>query len=297
MARQVHGWLIEDGHQVFLDHHSSDGIAIGENWETRLYERLRWADAVICVVTSAYVASVWCTAELAIAQSRGSRILPVRAELGVTHPLLTHIQEADVGIAGKAVSNSLREALWRIDAAGGTGWPDGRSPFPGLRPLTTDMHRAFFGRTWEVEKVATLLRSPSERADNAALMIVGPSGSGKSSFVQAGLLPAVAAEPDWLTLPALVPGTQPMSALARRLTEVAHQRRVKWPLPEVQRRLDREGLVVLADELLRSGTGPRPSPRLSFTHLQQHLPMPPDTSLRSFVIYRLLPARAGEHPQ
>ena len=56
-AEQVHGWLVDDGHEVFSDRDLRDGIGVGEDWEQRLYERLRWADAVVCVVTSAYVDS------------------------------------------------------------------------------------------------------------------------------------------------------------------------------------------------------------------------------------------------
>ena len=32
-----------------------DGIVVGEEWEQRLHERLRWADAVVCLLTSAYL--------------------------------------------------------------------------------------------------------------------------------------------------------------------------------------------------------------------------------------------------
>lgn len=53
-AREVHRWLIEAGHEVFLDQDSRDGIAVGEQWRQRLRERLRWADAVVCVVTFAF---------------------------------------------------------------------------------------------------------------------------------------------------------------------------------------------------------------------------------------------------
>jgi hypothetical protein len=70
-ADVVHRWLVGDGHEVFLDQEPCDGIAVGEQWERRLHERLRWADAVVCVVTSAYVASVWCAAEVATAVCRG----------------------------------------------------------------------------------------------------------------------------------------------------------------------------------------------------------------------------------
>jgi hypothetical protein len=56
-AGQLHQWLVGEGHEVFLDQDLRDGIPVGEGWEVRLHERLRWADAVVCVVTSAAVAS------------------------------------------------------------------------------------------------------------------------------------------------------------------------------------------------------------------------------------------------
>jgi TIR domain len=61
-AAQLHQWLVAEGHEVFLDRDPGNGIAVGEEWDKRLHERLRWADAVVCVVTSAVVASTWCTA-------------------------------------------------------------------------------------------------------------------------------------------------------------------------------------------------------------------------------------------
>jgi hypothetical protein len=57
LAQEVRRWLVEAGHEVFLGHDPRDGIAVGEQWRFRLNERLRWADAVICVVTSAALAS------------------------------------------------------------------------------------------------------------------------------------------------------------------------------------------------------------------------------------------------
>ena len=89
---RIRSWLVDDGHEVFLDHDLRHGIAPGEDWERRLHERLRWAEVVVCVVTSAFTRSTWCTAEVAIALSRGVRVVPVLAEPGVRHPLLTALQ-------------------------------------------------------------------------------------------------------------------------------------------------------------------------------------------------------------
>jgi WD40 repeat protein len=256
-AAEVHRWLVDDGHEAFLDQNLSDGLLVGEEWEKRLRERLRWADAVVCVLTPAYLASVWCTAELTIAQSRGSRLLPVQAEPGVRHPLLNSVQYVDMILDAAAARAQLAEALLRVDAAGGAAWPDNRSPFPGLRPLDTDEHSVFFGRAAEIERLATLLRSPAERADPAALLIVGPSGCGKSSLVRAGLLPVMAAEPGWWTLPAILPGTQPITALARELAVSARHLSLGWTVTDVRRRLADGGLAGVTDDLLLAVPGER----------------------------------------
>ncbi|MDQ2881768.1 MAG: toll/interleukin-1 receptor domain-containing protein [Actinomycetota bacterium] len=144
-------WLIQAGHEVFLDQDVRDGIALGELWRQRPAERLRWADAVVCVVTSAYLASPWCTAEVAAAQLWGSRLLPLRVEPDVAHPLLSEevLQVSDVTGDPVAARAAVVEALRRIDAAGGAGWSDDRCPFPGLRPFDVDWHRVFLGRAEE----------------------------------------------------------------------------------------------------------------------------------------------------
>lgn len=246
LAGEVHRWLVEAGHEVFLDQDLRDGIALGEEWEQRLHERLRWANAVICVVTSAYLDSTWCAIEVGIARSRGSQLLPLRAEPGVAHPLLTSVQHSDYTANPPAARAEVIKALHRVDAT----WPDDRSPFPGLRPFDTDQHRVFFGRADEVEHLAELLRSPAERAEGAALLVVGPSGCGKSSLVRAGLLPAMAGQPGWRTLPPILPGADPVAALARELAATARRSTLNWTVEHVHHQLDKRGLTGLADELL-----------------------------------------------
>src|SRR5690348_15095996 len=88
VAAQVHDWLAADGHEIFLDRDIIGGIHVGEDWQERLHERLRWADAVVCLVSAVSVASTWCVCEVSTALSRGSRILPLQVEPGVSHPFL-----------------------------------------------------------------------------------------------------------------------------------------------------------------------------------------------------------------
>jgi hypothetical protein len=57
VAGQLHDWLLDDGHEVFLAKDLRGGIALGEEWEQRLHDELRRADAVVCVLTEAFLAS------------------------------------------------------------------------------------------------------------------------------------------------------------------------------------------------------------------------------------------------
>jgi WD40 repeat protein/energy-coupling factor transporter ATP-binding protein EcfA2 len=254
-AGQLHRWLVAEGHEVFLAQDLHDGILVGDDWEERLHERLRWADAVVCVVTSAAVNSQWCSGEIGIARSLGSRLLPVRAESGVAHPLLRSEQYADLSVDSIAGRAALVEALRRVDAAGGFGWPDDRSPFPGLRRFDVEQHRVFFGRGGETGELVELLRFPAEQTKAAMLLVVGPSGCGKSSLARAGMLHVMAEEPGWLTISPILPGVDPVAALARELAAAARRSKLDWTAAQVHRVLAERGLLGVVDELLLANPG------------------------------------------
>jgi serine/threonine protein kinase len=84
----------------------------------------------------------------------------------------------------------------------------GENPYTGLTAFQeTDANR-FFGRTREIGTVVARLQTAP------LLGIVGPSGVGKSSFVRAGIIPALKQSGEqWETL-VIRPGRHPMAALA-----------------------------------------------------------------------------------
>ena len=91
-----------------------------------------------------------------------------------------------------------------------------KNPFPGLRPFETDESRLFFGREEQTEELLARLRR------SHFLAVVGRSGSGKSSLIRAGLIPALqggmmqGAGSGWRT--ALIkPGSDPIGNLAAEL--------------------------------------------------------------------------------
>ena len=247
---------MEDRHNVFLDRDKQDGIPAGDQWERRLYERLRWADAVVCVVTPSYLKSAWCAAEIGAAHALGSELLPVRASSErLDDRLLNLKQYVDVVRDASDARERLRSRLDVIDGGGGRGWPDDTSPYPGLRPFELGEHRVFFGRGREIKEIAERLRSPAQRAARSVLTVVGPSGCGKSSLIRAGVLPRLAGVVDWLPIPPILPGTDPLGSLARAMAALTRERRINFNATSLRKDLCRDGLrTVATDLLLAAGT-------------------------------------------
>ena len=94
----------------------------------------------------------------------------------------------------------------------------GLNPFPGLRPFEAEEDYLFFGRERQTDELLHKLRT------TRFLSILGRSGSGKSSLVRSGLIPALwgggmtAAGSQWRVV-IMRPGEDPMASLAKALTE------------------------------------------------------------------------------
>jgi serine/threonine protein kinase len=85
------------------------------------------------------------------------------------------------------------------------------SPYAGLASFQETDAGKFFGRSREVAAMVTRIR------DRPLMAVVGSSGVGKSSFVRAGVVPALKRSGEvWETL-VLRPGRQPLEALAGML--------------------------------------------------------------------------------
>ena len=92
------------------------------------------------------------------------------------------------------------------------------NPFPGLRPFGIEEDYLFFGREEQATELLGLLR------EHRFLAVVGTSGSGKSSLVRAGVLPALyggtMAQAGWRwEVVVLRPGGAPISNLAQSLID------------------------------------------------------------------------------
>ncbi|CAI7976691.1 putative WD40 repeat [Frankia sp. Hr75.2] len=251
-AEEVLRWLRVSGNTAFLAHDLEVGLRVGEAWRERLYAEIRRADALVCLVTPAFVSSPWCAAELGIAGAYGVRILPVRAAKNASHRLISSgTQWADLDADPVKARSHLVEALRGLTPGGAARWSPGRSPYPGLRAFDAGYERVFFGRGAETRELAERLRAAAETGRGILLAVIGPSGCGKSSLMHAGLVPTLASDSAWRVLPSLAAGADPRTSLARVLAAEGQEHGLPWTFDTVAESLDAgTGLDGLVDELL-----------------------------------------------
>jgi DNA-binding SARP family transcriptional activator/WD40 repeat protein len=141
---------------------------------------------------------------LALAQYQAER---QSEALGTIRRLKTVLAE-QLGLDPGPELVALEEAILRQDESLLAGDPlvtSASCPYRGLTPYDVDDSETFFGREEDVRDCLELLRS------HGSLAVVGPSGSGKSSLVRAGI--AAALQRDGSSVVVITPGEHPMQPL------------------------------------------------------------------------------------
>jgi WD40 repeat protein len=131
-----------------------------------------------------------------------------------THPWI----DLRAGVADPHGAEDLVRVLRGADVGPGLAEATDACPYRGLEAFREEDADLFFGREDDVARLVERLRT------SRFLAVLGPSGSGKSSLVAAGLLPAVrrGALPggdSWRVLE-MAPGAHPLAALAARLAHL-----------------------------------------------------------------------------
>jgi WD40 repeat protein/energy-coupling factor transporter ATP-binding protein EcfA2 len=123
------------------------------------------------------------------------------------------------------------------------------NPFKGLRAFQQVDSSEFFGRETLVARL--IEQFDEDKIEEAFLAVVGASGSGKSSVVKAGLLPAirhgVLQGHNTAYIAEMVPGSHPFEELEAALLSVASQ-----PMPNLlqQLRSDSRGFITAVKTIL-----------------------------------------------
>ncbi len=229
-------WLAAEGwDDFFLDLSAARGIAAGELWERRLHEEANRCEAVVFLISRAWLASQWCVRELTLADKLNKQIFGVLIEdipvadlpadltatrqvvnlaAGKDHRIFTpELPDGSEGyvLFSQGGLSRLREGLMRagLDARY-FAWPPEddpeRPPYRGLAPMEAEDAGIFYGREAPTIEVLDRLRGLAQAAAPRILAIIGASGAGKSSFLRAGLAPRLRRDDrNFLMLPILRP--------------------------------------------------------------------------------------------
>lgn len=219
-AVAIYDWLKHNGwDDVFFDQARDNGINPGERWERALYAAAYRCEAVIFLVSHAWLASSWCRKEFYVARGLGKRLFPVLIEAIRMEDLLPELtdtwQFADLNSGedheiftvklpvtqkeghtsfSKRGLGQLRNGLLKAGLDPRFfAWPPvhepDRPPYRGLRPLETDDAGIFFGRNAQIIEALDRLEGLHKAAAPRMLVVLGASGAGKSSFLRAGIFP------------------------------------------------------------------------------------------------------------
>lgn len=103
------------------------------------------------------------------------------------------------------------------------------NPYRGLAPFDEHDRELFFGRESLTDTLTGQLRKIGRDGGPRFLAVIGPSGSGKSSLVRAGLLPdlrdgALPGSEAW-PIAVVTPGADPIASLDQALAQSSHSRK------------------------------------------------------------------------
>jgi WD40 repeat protein len=246
-AAWIADWLRQRGFEApFLDFDKHSGIPPGADWERTLYREIASAQALLILQSAHWDASKWCFAEFAQARALGKPIFQLvgtpgtaEGEDNTTHaPICDDLQQLDLRPDRPAALAALARELsaLALHDRGGFPWDSNRSPYPGLLCFDQEDAAIYFGRDPDIRELIEQLQVLRIHGEARLLVLLGASGSGKSSLLRAGVLPRLARSGHrWILVPPFRPQSEPCAALAQALTLTFPEQR-DWRLLDQQLR-------------------------------------------------------------
>jgi hypothetical protein len=272
-AIEVRDWLAANGwNDVFLDLDPERGIVAGQRWKEALQQAAYRCEVVLALVSAEWLASGWCKSEIDAARLMG--IIVALTGIDKSEVPIDLLDEQFVDLSGDPQAYPrLKEGL-KHAGLDPLSFPfeAGRRPYPGFAYFAEQDAAVFFGRDAQIVRGLDELRRLMRTGVSRMLVILGASGSGKSSFMRAGLWPRLRRDDRaWLPLPiirperAVISGTYGLvQALQQTISEPRFAagfrlRGLPRSRPEINDFIEKteNGLVTLLDALREIGQAPR----------------------------------------
>ena len=201
-TRRVQAYLKEAGLATFLDR---DQLAAGQPWLPALEQAIARCGAVAVLVGPAGLGT-WQQREVQLALDRQAEAERTGHRFPVIPVLLPKVEDPPGGflklqtwvdlrsdLADPVQIQLLLTGIRGVAPAAGSNLREAFCPYRGLLPFREEDAGLFFGRQEAIDTLLAKLRA------HDLLTLVGRSGSGKSSVVYAGLLPALRRRADGRT--------------------------------------------------------------------------------------------------
>ena len=224
------------GLRVFLSSHYEDGTTLGKSYQPELKEKISQSAFVVFLMTKAWGESDVCREEYRIAKSENKvtfvlfleqqqnfspKLQEIHRELG--SETYSEIYPPSIDRACQKVIGSLKKYIEENEAFEHVFFAfKGGNPYPGLGVYDINEAAVYFGREEEVHKALRFFTKPEDK--HRFLLIHGASGSGKSSFMRAGILSRIVEfHKEWFLLGGNVlrPSTNPFKNLCRVLLQAS----------------------------------------------------------------------------
>jgi len=224
-AERIARDLGDAGMEVWIDFRQIHG---GEQWQDEIFRGIERSQIVVVCLSPDAVKSEWVQREVLTARQQEKFIIPVmavdaRRELEQAESLSWVQNLHFINFEGR-YEEAFPELLLAIPGKRRLGIYDSvdpnniPNPFKGLEAFQQTDAAFFFGRETLIDKCLHRLR---QDRPTRFLAVVGASGSGKSSLVRAGVLPALRAGKirgsDTWRIIVFTPGSNPIEALSQRL--------------------------------------------------------------------------------
>lgn len=254
-AAALRQWLIDQRpelvSEIFLDIAEDTGLAPGQRWKDALRQANQRCEAVICLVSRSWSSSPECKTEYRTAETLGKQILVARLEDTGDSDITAEWQRCDLFAPGPTTEITVSGPPVLFNAAAldqlkkaieGTGigpenfvWPPrsdpDRAPYRGWEPFEDIDAGVFFGRDAAIMRGTDELRKMRFSGVKSLFVVLGPSGSGKSSFLRAGLIPRLQRDDrNFVVLGTVRPGRNAITG-DRGLAAAIHSARRALKLP------------------------------------------------------------------
>ena len=211
------GFLLDALEQAGVKYHSEDAFALGVPRLVEFERAIKQSTRTLLILSPAYLADTFGQFVDVLVNSYGMEtatwpVIPLTLQPVELPPRLSQLVRLDAGTP-EAQQRALAKLCAELKRPVPGPAPLPACPYPGMVPFDEADSARFFGREQEVQELVERLRL------QPFLAVIGASGSGKSSLVRAGLIPALRKSQafgsgDWVVR-TMRPGAAPLETLTQ----------------------------------------------------------------------------------